>query len=47
MARHHLLSVSYERQNLSEVFGGTAYWNKNSVGDLMDILLQALEVRSP
>lgn len=33
--------------NLSEVFGDTADWNKNSVGDLMDILLQALEVRSP
>ena len=33
--------------NLSEVCGDSAYWNKNSVGDLMDILLQALEVRSP
>lgn len=32
--------------NLSEVFGDCAYWNKNSVGDLMDIMLQALEVRS-
>ena len=32
--------------NLSEVFGASAHWNKNSVGDLMDMLLQALEVNN-